>query len=103
MCKSGMIKMNNEEEIQHPVQTVFGLIPEMPMKLAKSEVVIISIRKIGEHQPHPVNVCMPHQLYVEKLKRYFEEGAENIYIYPAKLGMPVKRDGKKVWIEKRDE
>lgn len=92
----------NREEIQHPIQTSFGLIPEMPMELARSRVVIIAVRKVGEHQPTVVNVCMPHQLYVEKLQKYYDEGAEAILVYPASLPLSVKRDGKKIWIVKRD-
>jgi len=91
-----------EKKLHNCVQTSFGLIPEMPEELRGSELVIIAVFKKFGNQAELHSICMPHQLYVEKLNRILKEkDVTGIWIYPASKAFPVKVDGKKVWIDYR--
>lgn len=85
-----------DDKLTKPLQTGFGIIPAMPKSLSASEVCIIAVDD-GCHYAKPTSVCMPHQLYLEKLEKLLEEG--DVFIYPASRAFRVKKEGKKVWIE----
>lgn len=87
----------NKEKIHKELLTSFGLIPRMPERLSKSGRCIIAVLPKYGHHAEPRSICMPHQLYVEKLEELLKEG--EVFIFPASKSYTVKKDGKRVWIE----
>jgi len=87
----------NNDKVRKETLTTFGLIPQMPERLSKSGRCIIAVLPKFGHQAEPRMICMPHQLYVEKLEKLLEEG--EVFIFPASKSCTVKKDGKRVWIE----
>jgi len=85
-----------KEPMRPPTITSFGTIPSMPEKLSGSEVCIIAVDD-GCHYAKPRSVCMPHQIYMDKLEKLLKEG--DVFIFPASKALRVKRDGKRIWIE----
>jgi len=86
-----------DDKLTKPVTTSFGVIPAMPEALSKSEVCIIAVDD-GCHYAKPRSVRMPHQLYMEDLKKLLKEG--DVLIFPASKAYKVKREGKRIWIER---
>ena len=83
-----------------PIQSPFGLIPEMPKELSASELAIIgTCKKYGYSGIIPKRLLMPHQIYVRELKEILgDKKIARVYILPASRAFPVKVDGKKIWI-----
>jgi len=87
----------NKEKNTKELLTTFGLIPRMPERLSKSGRCIIAVLPKRGLQAEPRSICLPHQLYVEKLEELLKEG--EVIIFPASKSCTVKKDGKRVWIE----
>jgi len=89
-----------EDESENPkreLSTSFGLIPQMPQRLSACGRCIIAVSSKHGHGAEPRSICMPHQLYVEKLEKLLEKG--EVFVFTASKSYRVKKDGKRVWIE----
>lgn len=95
-----IVEKEDKDESKKPCKellTSFGLIPRMPNRLSACGRCIIAVSPKFGHHAEPRTICMPHQLYVEKLEKLLEEG--EVFIFTASKGYKVKKDGKRVWIE----
>jgi len=83
-----------------PIQTTFGLIPQMPKTVSTTPLVIVA----GNNGQGiiPVYFRMPHQLYEEQLKSLYKQ-FRHLSIYGCQLLADVLCEGQKLWLVKPKE